>query len=199
MKKYLRIFCAKNQIASFLLEQLCVILLLEKTSSKGRAGKVDVKVGTVLLRLEETGRCSIEKDGCCWEFGQEGCLVLKSGREIPFSAAEQVSHDRWETGVGAGIRSRYSGFDGLKEFSFETILWAESATGDVYAEWIPLEEGDAGKVLSCVRWPGYLRFDEGKEDWYSLLNLQQGLMLPNTWPQALRKLPFDVQLCSCAA
>lgn len=156
-------------------------------------------MGTVLLRLEESGRCSIEKDGCCWEFGQEGCLVLKSGREIPFSAAEQVSHDRWETGVGAGIRSRYSGFDGLKEFSFETILWAESATGDVYAEWIPLEEGDAGKVLSCVRWPGYLRFDEGKEDWYSLLNLQQGLMLPNTWPQALRKLPFDGQLCSCAA
>lgn len=159
-------------------------------------------MGTVLLR-QESGGCnvavSIEKDGCRWEFGQEGVLVTKDGREIPFSAAGKVSHDRWGTGVGAGFRSRYSGFAGLGGFAFETILWAEAATGDIYAEWIPLEEDGAGEKLSSVRWPGWLRFDEGNEDWYSLLNLQQGLLLPNTWPEALVKLPFNGQFCSCAA
>ncbi len=163
--------------------------------------RVEVKAGPVLLRMEKTGEAFVEKDGRRWEFGQAGSLRKKDGREIPFSAAEKITLDRWETGVGAGIRARYSGFadEALRDFSFETILWAEYVTGDVYAEWIPLEEGGAGEVLRNTRWPGYLLFEEKREDWYSLLNLQQGVLLPNTWPQPLTRLPFNGQLCSCAA
>lgn len=162
---------------------------------------MEVQASSVLLQLKETGEYVIQKDGCRWEFGQVGSLCKKDGGKIPFSAAGQITHGRWQTGVGAGIRSRYSGFsdEDLQEFSFETVLWIEFATGDVYAEWIPLSEKNARQVLESVRWPGYLLFEEGRKDWYSLLNLQQGILLPNTWQQPLNSLPFNGQLCSCAA
>ena len=36
-----------------------------------------------------------------------------------------------------------------------------------------------------------MEFDEKKDSWYTLLNWQQGLLVPNTWKTAVDKVVFD--------
>lgn len=44
-----------------------------------------------------------------------------------------------------------------------------------------------------------MEFDEPNDRWYSVLNILQGLLLPNTWENELTKLSFDGQMCSNTA
>ena len=67
-------------------------------------------------------------------------------------------------------------------------MWIEEASGDVFFEWIPVEEEGASR--SEVRWPGVDGVDEA-DDWYTLLNQEQGMMIPNTWPEELQPVIFD--------
>lgn len=135
-----------------------------------------------------------------WSDSYQAKIVTKDDRVILFSEASSISHHAWKTGVGSGIRSTYSGFSYEGEeidFSFETIAWIEDATGDVYFELVPLN--DDGLDVKAVYWPGYMEFDEGSSKWYSVLNLLQGLLLPNNWESEVSKLNFDGQMCSNAA
>ena len=59
----------------------------------------------------------------------------------------------------------------------------------LFFEWVPLST-ETVKVKS-VYWPGYMEFDEKKDSWYTLLNWQQGLLVPNTWKTAVDKVVFD--------
>ena len=68
-------------------------------------------------------------------------------------------------------------------------VWIEEVSGDVFFEWVPLST-ETVKVKS-VYWPGYMEFDEKKDSWYTLLNWQQGLLVPNTWKTAVDKVVFD--------
>ncbi|MFQ9494486.1 MAG: DUF5696 domain-containing protein [Dorea longicatena] len=40
-------------------------------------------------------------------------------------------------------------------------------------------------------WPGELELEEKRKDWYTLLNMQQGVMIPNDWETELKDIPFD--------
>ena len=42
-------------------------------------------------------------------------------------------------------------------------------------EWIPVEE--EGLHVLKVLWPGEMEFDEARDDWYTLLNQEQGMMI----------------------
>ena len=67
-----------------------------------------------------------------------------------FKDAMSKSHELIRTGVGEGIRSIYKDFiisssysnkkEELLSFSFETFVWIEYSTKQVYFEWIPLTE-----------------------------------------------------------
>lgn len=39
--------------------------------------------------------------------------------------------------------------------------------------------------IQQVRWPGYMEFEEGSKENYTLLNQGQGLLIPNNWAVAL--------------
>lgn len=164
-------------------------------------GIISVESGSVRLNFnEETLNFTITASGSQWKWAEDfkARIKMKSGEEIFFSAAENISHEKWKTGVGVGIHSSYSGFKlGEKELNlaFETISWIEDSTGDVYFEFIPLCDED----IEAVYWPGHMEFDEGSEKYYSVLNILQGLLLPNTWENEVRKLSFDGQLCSNTA
>lgn len=135
-----------------------------------------------------------------WRAGGEGRVVFQDGRDILFRDGKKVEHSLWKTGVGAGIRSRYAGFslDGQPlGLGFETIVWVENESGDVFFEWMPINED--GPAVKAVYWPDAFSFEKDSSRWYSLLNLEQGLLIPNDWPEELGKIPFDGQLCSCAA
>ena len=59
----------------------------------------------------------------------------------------------------------------------------------MFFEWIPVKE--EGLQVQKVLWPGEMEFEEAKEDWYTLLNQEQGMLIPNTWPQELKPVIFD--------
>ncbi|OUP02584.1 hypothetical protein B5F37_03460 [Drancourtella sp. An210] len=151
------------------------------------------KNGTTLHFDENTLSFAVEKDQEMWKWSKdyEPKIVCEDG-EVFFREAKKVSHEKYECGTGAGIRSRYEGFvkDGSQiPYAFETNVWVEEATGHVYFEWIPVCE--EGLCVQKVLWPGEMEFEEAKDSWYTLLNQEQGMLIPNTWKEELKPVIFD--------
>lgn len=157
--------------------------------------------GVTVQLNERTLLATIEKDGVAWYWDSRFIPRLTvDGQTVGFCEAASISHCHWITGVGNGIRSRFEGFmlgNKPSGLIFETIIWIEEVTGDLYFEWIPISESDV--TITEVFWPGYMSFHEKREDWYTLLNIQQGLLIPNTWDTELDKIPFDGFLCTAGA
>jgi len=162
---------------------------------------ITVNGGKVVLSLNtETLGFTVEADGRVWATAADFVprILLNDGTEKKFSESMEIRHSVWKTGVGDGIKSTFRAFpDGRSEipFSFETIVWAEISTGDVYFEFVPL--CDDGLDVKGVVWPGPMDFaDEGG---YSVMTVGQGLLVPNDWPVEFKKLHFGGQFCSVAA
>ena len=154
------------------------------------------------LRFDEANlHVSMARNGTDWSWEPDYIPAFSfRQREIPFASAASVSHQVRQTGLGKGILSRYEGFtvDGERsDLSFCTYVWIEGATGDVFFEWIPLCE--EGAPVESVTWPGPMEFVEKRDDWYTLLNCQQGLLIPNTWETELGKLSFGGHLCTAVS
>lgn len=162
----------------------------------------DAALGETRFRLEEEGLgIEIFAKGTRWVMEKDPYFLLEDGTKVLFSSAGKISHEPWSTGLGKGICSRFEGFrvgERSYAFSFCTVVWLEESTGDLICQWIPLNE-DRDLQIQAVYWPSAMEFDELSSQWYSLLNLRQGMLVPNTWETELTKLPFQGQLCSCAA
>ena len=107
-----------------------------------------------------------------------------------FKDAKIKSHELIHTGVGEGIRSIYKDFllpssftdkkDELLSFSFETFVWIEYSTKQVYFEWIPLTEAPID-CIDKILFPGPFAFQKESSSWYSIIPKEQGILIPNTW------------------
>jgi len=142
---------------------------------------------------EQNGGLTIRQGRTVWKFREEGRARLEC-REgtLLFEEACEVSREEIISGVGKGVRSRYEGFEvrGVRTpYAFETIVWIEYASRDVRFEWIPLCE--EGLEVTRVYWPGEVEFDEKKRGWYTVINEQQGILIPNTWETELGNIGFD--------
>lgn len=149
--------------------------------------------GTEIRFDESRLSFTITHEGDSWNWG-EGFRPRMECEEgtIYFADAKKISHEEWKTGIGHGILSHFEGFElngADVGIAFDTIAWIEEVSGDVFFEWVPLST-ETVKVKS-VYWPGYMEFDEKKDSWYTLLNWQQGLLVPNTWKTAVDKVVFD--------
>lgn len=149
--------------------------------------------GTEIRFDESRLSFTITHEGDSWNWG-EGFRPRMECEEgtIYFADAKKISHEEWKTGIGYGILSHFEGFElngADAGIAFDTIVWIEEVSGDVFFEWVPLST-ETVKVKS-VYWPGYMEFDEKKDSWYTLLNWQQGLLVPNTWKTAVDKVVFD--------
>ena len=149
--------------------------------------------GTEIRFDESRLSFTITHEGDSWNWG-EGFRPRMECEEgtIYFADAKKISHEEWKTGIGHGILSHFEGFElngADAGIAFDTIGWIEEVSGDVFFEWVPLST-ETVKVKS-VYWPGYMEFDEKKDSWYTLLNWQQGLLVPNTWKTAVDKVVFD--------
>lgn len=144
--------------------------------------------GRLTIQLDpQTLRFSFRAGETIWKWAEDYEPTLQCGGELlHFSEARGITHEPWQSGVGSGILSRFADFPNRK-LAFETLVWIETATETVHLEWIPLEE----EGIEEVRWPGCMEFDTPSREWYSLLNLQQGLLLPNNWPEELNRVMFD--------
>ena len=144
----------------------------------------------VLTLDEETLLLSVRIGNMVWKWHDHAVpqLVCDFG-SVPFVSARRIRHNTFRNGVGFGIESCYQGFlveDQEVPYAFYTRIWIEESTEHLYMEWIPIEE--AGLKVQKVFWPGEMEFEEKRSDWYTLLNVGQGLMVPNDWPTELGKL-----------
>lgn len=147
-----------------------------------------------ILFDETTLRFTIEKDTNTWTWKENYVphMMCEEDQKIPFSQAEKITHKEYETGIGTGILSRYEGFcinGKVYDYCFETFVWVEDSTQNIYFEWIPVKEENLH--VQKVYWPGEMAFDEPKDDWYTLLTHQQGMLIPNTWKTELSPVVFD--------
>lgn len=162
----------------------------------------EIKCGNTTLTLDEsTLRFHVSTHGIDWHWTEDYIPRLQTAQgTVPFSSASVITHRLLKTGFGEGIVSHYEGFslDGRDSgLAFDTLVWIEAVSESVYFEWIPLAEDSLS--ITEVFWPGCFAFDEKREDWYTLLNLQQGLLIPNSWDVPLPDLPFDGRMCTSAA
>ena len=143
---------------------------------------------------------------------------------IYFHEAKEQKHELVKSGVGEGIRSSYSGFslpdfynenehghtlssnkdktvsgeEKKNEFSFETFVWVEYSTKQVYFEWIPLIEAP----LNCVEqvlFPGPFSFKKESKDWYTIIPKEQGILIPNTWDVSFKQDGFNGRFGTASA
>lgn len=143
----------------------------------------------------------MEHQGQRWRFDPGYRPYFRAGEEtIYFDTAKSIEHLPWMTGVGTGVRSVYTGFDiegAAVPMSFQTVVWIEYATEDVFFELTPLAE--AGSFTGSFYWPGPMEFTNDSGEWYSVINQLQGLLIPNNWKFEVVKLVFDGQMCSAGS
>lgn len=155
---------------------------------------LSVKKNETEIRIEETTlNVTLLRGEACWKWDQGYVPRMESEENTwKFTDATTIRHEIVENGVGAGIRSHFGGFesDGKScSYEFETLVWIEACTGDVFFEWIPLCE--EGMQIRRVYWPGHMAFEKASPDWYTVLNMQQGVLIPNTWETKLDEIPFE--------
>mgnify|MGYP002509869851 FL=1 len=156
---------------------------------------MDITTNEMKLQFDEkTLAFSVQKgEGCVWKWDGNYAPYLECEEgEVLFADAQEIRHQEYRTGTGRGILSTYRGFGKAGEsgeYEFQTLVWTENATGEVYFEWIPVKE--EGLKVKKVFWPGPMEFCEKREDWYTLLTQRQGMLIPNTWETALKPLAFD--------
>lgn len=155
---------------------------------------LSMKSGSTQVVLDtKTQKYTIEKKGVCWSWSNDyrPRMVCEQG-ELFFEDAEKISHKEYKTGLGVGIVSRYENFiiAGQKyEYTFETFVWIEAVSEDIFFEWVPIKE--EGLNVKKVFWPGPMEFDQPQNSWYTLLTHQQGILIPNTWEKELEPIAFD--------
>lgn len=154
------------------------------------------------LRLNtDTLGIEIISSGENWKFDEtyKPHFYVKE-EKIFFENAERIEHFEWNTGVGTGIRSVFSGFKlqgKHDELSFQTVVWIEYATQDIFFELNPLTESEV--MIGDFYWPGQMEFSNRSRNWYTVINNRQGLLIPNDWKYEVGKVVFDGQMCSAGA
>ena len=131
-----------------------------------------------------------------WDTSYVPHLVVE-GKQVEFAKAGSIVHQDFSTGLGHGIKSVFRDFKEYPDLAFETLVWEEAASGDIILEWIPLSEENVS--VQEVVWPGPMEFTSDSKDWYTLLNIEQGLLIPNTWEVELGKPLFDGQMCTAGS
>lgn len=155
-----------------------------------------MKISVDTIELEVKGAdFSLTIDGEHWHSLASSLsrIVFKNEEILYFKDIKNIEHSLYQSGVGKGICTRYTD----NRFAFETLIWIEYATHHIYFEWIPIDENQVD--IAQVYFPEALTFDENKEDHYTLINLRQGQLIPNTWTPAIAPLPFNGMFNSAAA
>ena len=129
---------------------------------------------------------------------------------VYFKDAEVQKHELVKSGVGEGIRSSYrdfvlskaagseSGKEETLSFAFETFVWIEYSTKQVYFEWIPFTEAPEN-AIEQVFFPGPFSFQKERKDWYTILPKEQGILIPNTWDVSFKQDGFNGRFGTASA
>lgn len=151
-----------------------------------------LSVGEIVLSLDESTLRYQNRAAGIEEMERSFLPFHPHRKRESFHQWKEIRHTEFSCGVGKGIHSTYRNYLGKADsYSFDTIVWVEEVNKTVHFEWIPICEKDLS--IQQVRWPGYMEFEEGSKENYTLLNQGQGLLIPNNWAVALEKLSFNGQ------
>ena len=145
---------------------------------------------------ENTLRFIISANKTEWQTKTDFSPFIKTTDKIVyFKDASVISHKEVITGVGKGILSRFEVYE--SGIVFETFVWIENTTNDMYFEWIPIEE--CSTSIDYICWPGEFEFSKDSSDWYTLLPKQQGLLIPNNWKTEFKPDGFNGRFGTASA
>ena len=163
--------------------------------------KIQVSYQELYLKFDkENLRYTISTGKTSWETEENFSpffRVKACEKPIYFKEAKEQKHELVKSGVGEGIRSSYSGF-ALSDFSFETFVWVEYSTKQVYFEWIPLHEAPLDCIES-VFFSGPFSFKKESKDWYTIIPKEQGILIPNTWNVSFKQDGFNGRFGTASA
>ena len=163
--------------------------------------KIQVSYQELYLKFDkENLRYTISTGKTSWETEENFSpffRVKACEKPIYFKEAKEQKHELVKSGVGEGIRSSYSGF-ALSDFSFETFVWVEYSTKQVYFEWIPLHEAPLDCIES-VFFSGPFSFKKESKDWYTIIPKEQGILIPNTWDVSFKQDGFNGRFGTASA
>ena len=128
-----------------------------------------------------------------WQTANNFSPFIQIGDNIlHFKTAKNITHRPLHNGIGSGFISHYDGFqlNGEEiELSFETYVWIEHSTNDIFFEFIPLKECSIS--VDYISWPAPFEFKNDSRNWYTLLPKQQGLLIPNNWKVAFKPIRYS--------
>lgn len=150
-----------------------------------------IQVNKIVLESFDNGCCSFLFDQSLWKMNQGRAHIAFSDHNLYFDEMNSTQ-SFYRSGIGEGILTQYQ----FNDLSFETLVWIEFATSDVYFELIPIHfEED----FDAIYWPNAFEFEEKRKDWITLLPHMQGLMIPNDYENECRELNFHGQFCTNGA
>lgn len=131
-------------------------------------------------------KVSFKENVFCSDNKNPAYFIDKKKKKVLFTEAKNVEHNFFKTGVGDGVRTKYSNFisKGVSyNFEFETYIWLEYETGYLRFELIPIKEKKF--EISYIRWPAPVDF-EFSENGYAILPIMQGVMIPDISEQNVK-------------
>lgn len=149
---------------------------------------------TIVTLDEQTLQLSIQHDNQTWITQDKDPYFLYKDRTIAFKDAKTIVHKIKKDGVGISIQSSYQDFD-VCTFSFMTSIQISYINEEITCSIIPIVDD----AIDEVHWPLPFTFQSKRDDWYTIVPLQQGLLIPNTWAQDVHHVPFDGAFCSSSA
>lgn len=146
-----------------------------------------IEYNSIQVIIDEISyRISIKSKGEIWEWHKnyEPSFYYRE-KKILFSEFNEIEMCKWEDKYIVGIEISYKGL-GNEKWHIKTKVWIDKTTEEIYFEYVPIDER-----IESVTWPGYMEFEKQDSNWYTLLTVQQGILIPNTWKEEVNELPFD--------
>ncbi len=143
------------------------------------ASKQMVRYHVCMITVDEKHR-TVAYNGSEWEFtAEKNCCVVTKDDIFSFVDASEIQHGDKET--------VYAGFGNLDLVLKESISVKDNEMT------LRLDVLREDSRVKRIVWPAPVCFNNNDEHAYTLLNLRQGLLIPNTWPVTLSPLPFNGQ------
>ena len=134
---------------------------------------MEIRSNNIILNVEKD-TFEVKTNNKTWKSDADfqAHIILNNGRKIKFENAKQISVEKISDDLKEGVLTRYRNLKRVN-FAFDTMVWIEKATQNVYFEWIVVN--DNGFDIKEVVWPAPI-----KEEGCIYLPYYQGIELDTT-------------------
>ena len=152
------------------------------------------KINDMILDWDVDQHLRICADGVLWEtIPEQAYMEHDTEGRIYLKDALHKTLRKIDTGFSKGMLMELSDFR-QSEIALALSVSVDITSNEVYCSLSTIKEDHQ---IHKINWPAPFTFEEKKDTYYTLLTVQQGILLPNTWENEVKRLPFHGQFC-CA-